>query len=48
LLTAAILVGVVSGAALAQSTDPLIGNWKLNAEKSKTIPSPATARTATS
>jgi hypothetical protein len=35
LLTAAILVGVVSGTALAQSTDPLIGNWKLNAGKSK-------------
>lgn len=35
LFTAAILIGIVSGAALAQSSDPLVGNWKLNVEKSK-------------
>jgi hypothetical protein len=35
LLSAAILLGVVCGTALAQSSDPLVGTWKLNAEKSK-------------
>jgi hypothetical protein len=35
LSSALVLVGVVSGAALAQSGDPLIGTWKLNAAKSK-------------
>jgi hypothetical protein len=35
LLAAAVLVGVVSGTALAQSSDPLVGTWKLNAAKSK-------------
>jgi hypothetical protein len=34
LLAAAALVCVVSSAALAQSGDPLIGTWKLNAAKS--------------
>ena len=37
LLTAAVLLGVVSAAALAQSTNPLVGTWKLNAAKSKGI-----------
>ena len=35
LFTAAVLIGFVSGAALAQSSDPLVGNWKLNVAKSK-------------
>ena len=35
LLTAAVLVGLVSGIALAQSSDPLIGTWKINPAKSK-------------
>lgn len=35
LFTALILVGVVCGVALAQSKDPLVGTWKLNAAKSK-------------
>lgn len=35
LLTAAVLVGVVSGTVLAQSSDPLVGSWKLNIAKSK-------------
>lgn len=35
LFTAAVLVGVVSGTALAQSSDPLVATWKLNVEKSK-------------
>jgi len=35
LLTAAALVGIVSGAALAQSPNPLVGTWKLNVAKSK-------------
>ena len=35
LLIAAVVVGVGSGTALAQSDDPLIGTWKLNVEKSK-------------
>jgi hypothetical protein len=34
---AAILVGIVSGTALAQSTDPLVGSWKVNVEKSKGV-----------
>jgi hypothetical protein len=34
-LAAAVVVGVVSGSALAQSTDPLVGTWKLIPEKSK-------------
>ncbi len=35
LCTAAVLVGIVGGTALTQSSDPLIGSWKLNVEKSK-------------
>ena len=35
LFSAAILFGVMCGTALAQSSDPLVGTWKLNAEKSK-------------
>src|SRR5829696_8488947 len=35
LLVAAVVVGVASGTALAQSDDPLIGTWRLNVEKSK-------------
>ena len=38
LFTVAILVGVLSGLALAQSSDPLVGSWKLNVEKSKGRP----------
>ena len=34
-MTAAILLGVLGGAALAQSSNPLIGSWKLNVSKSK-------------
>jgi len=37
--SAAVLVGIVSGALLAaQSPDPLIGTWKLNVAKSKGSP----------
>jgi hypothetical protein len=35
LLTAVALVGIVSGTALAQSPNPLVGTWKLNVAKSK-------------
>ena len=35
LSTAALVVGLVGGTALAQTTDPLIGTWKINVEKSK-------------
>jgi hypothetical protein len=35
LFAAALIVGVASATALAQSGDPLIGSWKLNVEKSK-------------
>jgi hypothetical protein len=34
-LTAAVVVGMLSAPALAQPGDPLIGTWKLNAGKSK-------------
>jgi len=34
---AAVLVGLVGGAALAQSSDPLVGTWKLNVAKSTGI-----------
>jgi hypothetical protein len=34
LFTAALLVGLVGGTALAQSGDPLLGTWKLNVSKS--------------
>src|SRR5262245_60309348 len=32
---AAALVGIMVGGALAQSTDPLVGTWKISAEKTK-------------
>ena len=35
LYAAAVFVGMVGVAVLAQSSDPLIGTWKLNAAKSK-------------
>lgn len=35
LLSVAVLVGFVCATALAQAQDPLLGTWKLNAEKSK-------------
>ena len=35
LMTAVALLGIVSGTAVAQTTDPLVGTWKLNAAKSK-------------
>jgi len=35
LFTTAVLVAVIGGTALAQSGDPLVGTWKLNAAKSK-------------
>jgi hypothetical protein len=35
LFTTAFLIGIVTGAALAQSGDPLVGTWKLNVAKSK-------------
>ena len=34
LLSVAVVAAVVSGSALAQPSDPLIGTWKLNVEKS--------------
>jgi hypothetical protein len=34
-LAAAVLVGVSGVTALTQSSDPLVGDWKLNADKSK-------------
>ena len=34
-LAAAVFVGMVGAAALAQATNPLIGTWKLNVTKSK-------------
>jgi len=34
-LTAAVLITVVSGMVLAQSSNPLVGTWKLNVAKSK-------------
>ena len=33
----AILVGVIGGAALAQPANPLVGSWKLNSAKSKSV-----------
>jgi hypothetical protein len=35
LFTAAVVVGMLNAAALAQPSDPLIGTWKLNVAKSK-------------
>lgn len=42
LFTAAILVAMLCAAAVAQSTDPLIGTWKLNTAKSKGVKSGTT------
>jgi hypothetical protein len=33
-MAAVLVVGILSGAVFAQSSDPLIGTWKLNAAKS--------------
>ena len=38
LFVSAIVFGLISGAALAQSKDPLVGTWKLNAAKSTGLP----------
>ena len=35
LITAVALLSIVGGTAVAQTTDPLVGTWKLNAAKSK-------------
>jgi hypothetical protein len=41
-MTAAVVVALAcSGVMLAQSTDPLVGTWKMNAAKSKFSPGPA-------
>ena len=37
LFASAILVGLVSVTAVAQSKDPLVGTWKLNVAKSKSL-----------
>jgi hypothetical protein len=37
LVIAAIVIGVASGTSQAQSSDPLVGTWKLNVEKSKNM-----------
>lgn len=42
LFTAAVFVGMLCAAAVAQSTDPLIGTWKLNTAKSKGVKSGTT------
>ena len=34
-LAAVVLIGVSTGIVLAQSTNPLVGTWKLNVDKSK-------------
>lgn len=39
LLAAAVVVGIFNATALAQSSDPLIGTWKLNVAKSKGVKS---------
>jgi hypothetical protein len=41
-MAAVLVVGILSGAVLAQSSDPLIGTWKLNAEKSRGVKSGTT------
>ena len=40
LFASAILVGLLSVVAVAQSKDPLVGTWKLNVAKSKYSPGP--------
>jgi hypothetical protein len=42
LLTAAVVIGILNAAAVAQSTDPLIGTWKLDVAKSKGVKSGST------
>jgi hypothetical protein len=42
LFTAAVLVVVLGGTALAQSSNPLVGDWKLNVAKSKGFKSGST------
>lgn len=42
LFVAAIFVALIGGAALAQSSDPLVGTWKINAAKSKGVKSGTT------
>jgi hypothetical protein len=37
LVIAVVVIGIASGTALAQSSDPLIGTWRLNVEKSKNV-----------
>jgi hypothetical protein len=37
LVIAVVVIGIASGTALAQSSDPLIGTWRLNVEKSKNM-----------
>jgi len=41
-MAAVLVVGILTGAVLAQSDNPLIGTWKLNAAKSKGVKSGAT------
>jgi hypothetical protein len=41
-MAAVLVVGILSGAVLAQSSDPLIGTWKLNAAKSTGVKSGTT------
>jgi hypothetical protein len=41
-MAAVLVVGILSGAVLAQSSDPLIGTWKINAAKSKGVKGGAT------
>jgi hypothetical protein len=42
LFVAAVFVALVGGAALAQSSDPLVGTWTINAAKSKGVKSGTT------
>lgn len=42
ILAAAVVLGTLSTAALAQSNDPLVGTWKLNVAKSKGVKSGST------
>jgi hypothetical protein len=41
-MAAVLVVGILSGAVLAQSSDPLVGTWKLNPAKSKGMKGGAT------
>jgi hypothetical protein len=41
-MAAVLVVGILSGAVLAQSSDPLVGSWKLNPAKSKGMKGGAT------